>query len=407
MDLEPDFVAFLRRERPVQAVTSDTPWVHALLDLLRDQGCIGLSVQDLCSVDGVARLHSRFSNFWYSFYYAHPIWARLRTDLSAGLFAQWAKRTYYLSKSAGATAARSLVCSNRGSVRSAFLKSALEEYAHHHSFYSLRPLLDQLGQSEVATQGPTPGCVAFDDQMLSIAANDDCAHVFVALFQEKTAQFSRQANDFYNFVEDKLGIPGALKGWRTHISFDQEHGHTTDLEELLKDFVEMPEESLYISVLRASATIEFLVESLNELERYSWISPEVQVSEDLRKEVLLGLGHVVAAALSHCIEHPRLLVALGRVLEALSSRHSVELQRRHPTRLATVAVLGRLEHLSTQPVRFTETLAFVLARLGERQLLIALGSATEVSTDTHMHRDAEMLSYALTTWDRPIKVPQW
>ncbi len=395
-------MAFLRRQRAARDVRSESQWVHALLQLLGEQGCISASVQQLRSADGLAWLHARFSNWWYSRYYGHPIWKRLRTDLSPGLFAHWAKRTYYLSKSAGATAARSVMCSSRDSVRVAFLKSAIEEYSHHHSFYALRPLLDKIGRSDVASQGPTPGCVAFDDQMLSIAGHDDCAHVFVALFQEKTAEFSNQANDFYDFVESKLHIPNALAGWRTHISFDHEHGHASDLEELLKEFVDMSEQALRNAVLRASATIDFLVESLNELEQAEWARPSAQVSDDLREEFLAGLGRVVVAALSHCVEQPSLLVALGRVLEALSRRYPIEARERPPARLGAVAMLGRLEHTSAQPERFAAALAFVLTKLGERQLLRALGSMPEVSTVAQMLPDAEMLSYAMTAWDRPI-----
>ena len=401
IEREPDLAAFLRCQKSSQEIRSESQWVHALVKLLDEQGCVTASTKQLRSAVGIARLHARFSNWWYSRYYGHPIWNRLRADLSTELFAQWAKRTYYLSKSAGATAARSVTCSSRKSVRAAFLKSAIEEYSHHHSFYSLQPLLDKIGQGDIAFQGATPGCVAFDDQMLSIATRDDCAHVFVALFQENTAEFSNQANHFYDFVESRLNIPGALAGWRTHISFDHEHGHASDFKELLKEFIDMSEHSLRISVLRASATLDFLVESFNELGP-EWTKPAAQVSDDLREEFLGGLGRVMVVALSHCIEKPNSLVAFGRVVEALSRQYPVVVQKRPPALLGALALLNRLEHAATQPERFAAALAFVLTKLGERQLVQVLGPLPEVSADAQMLGDAEMLSYAMSAWDRPI-----
>jgi len=399
---EPDFAAFLRREVAAQDVNSESQWVRDLLRLLDNQGCLSAPSAHLRSADGLARLHARFSNWWYSLYYGHPIWKRLRTELSSELFAHWAKRTYYLSKSAGATAARSIVCSGRPNVRAAFLKSTIEEYSHHHSFYALRPLLDLIGQVDVASQGPTPGCIAFDDQMLSIAGRDDFAHVFVALFQEKTASFSHQANRFYDLIEEKLNIPNALKGWRTHISFDHEHGHASDLEDLFKDFVDMSEVDLRYSILRASATVDFLVESLSELGHYERRRFAVSTSNELREEFMFGLGRPVAAALSHCIEKPNLLVGLGRAFEFLSERYPTGEIEGAPTRLGVVAMLSRLECISAQPERFVVVLASLLDQLNEKEVVRSLDINRNMLASAESSSDLQFLSYAMSAWDRPI-----
>ena len=402
VEKEVDFAAFLLRRKTAQDVKSCSPWVHSLLALLSEQGCITLSSSQFSSPSGLQQLHARFSNWWYLRYYRHPVWKRLRADLSPRLFACWAKRTYYLSKSAGATAARSVMCTNRDSVRTVFLKSALEEYSHHQVFYALQPLLGKIDQSNIVFQNPTPGCIAFDDQMLSIAEHDDCAHVFVALFQEKTAGFAQQANEFYDFIERKLNIPMALTGWRTHISFDHEHGHALDLENLLKEFIDIPEQALKNSILRASATIDFLVESLNELEQTEWIGSINNFSTTLREEFLSCLGEIVVKALSHCIEQPKLLMTLGRVLDVLLKRYPIEAHKCVPTRLGVVAMLGRLEHITTQPERFFAALTFILLKLDEHELLHSLNVIADSTSITSRYCDIEVLGYAMTAWDRPI-----
>lgn len=398
---EPGFSEFLRRKVSARDVRSESQWVHALLDLLGAQGCLTLSDDQILSVDGLSRLHGRFANWWYRRYYGHPIWKRLRADLSRELFAHWAKRTYFLSKSAGATASRSVVSSLRPAVRSAFLKSAIEEYTHHHSFYALQPLLTTIGHPEVAEQGPTPGCVAFDDQMLSIAGHDDLAHVFVALFQERTAEFSDKANEFYDHVEKQLAIAGALTGWRTHISYDHSHGHASDLDALLGEFGGMSVDATSRSVRQACATIDFLVESLDEMDQFQWLVPTGSSSDRLRKDVLGGLGYLLVAAMSHSVEHPALLVAFGRMLEMLTRRHPVQ-EPQPPTWLGALAIVNRLEHVTAQPDRFAYALVSLLPQLGEQGLIRGLASLLQAPPPATSRQDASYLRHAIAAWDRPI-----
>ena len=398
---EPGFSAFLRREVSAHDVRFESQWIHALLDLLGAQGCLTLSDDQILSVDGLSQLHGRFSNWWYRRYYGHPIWKRLRAELSRKLFAHWAKRTYFLSKSAGATASRSVVSSSRPAVRAAFLKSAIEEYTHHQAFYALQPLLTSIGHSEIAEQGPTPGCVAFDDQMLSIAGHDDLAHVFVALFQERTAEFSDKANEFYDHVETQLDIAGALAGWRTHISYDHSHGHASDLDALLEEFGGMSVDAISRSVGQACATIDFLVESLDEMEQFHRLVPTGSSSDRLRKDVLDRLGYLLVAAMSHSVEHPALLVAFGRMLEMLTRRHPVQ-ESQPPTWLGALAIVNRLEHVSAQPDRFANALMCLLPELGEQGLVRGLASLLQANPPATSLQDASYLRHAIAAWDRPI-----
>lgn len=399
---EEDFAAFLRRKIGANAVSTQSSWVRSLLDLFDQQGCIISSSEQLVSAGGIARLHAQFSNWWYARYYSHPIWERLRGDLDAGLFASWASRTYYLSKSAGATAARSAARSPRREVRRAFKKSCIEEYGHHREFYALSPLLEKIGQRAIAGRGPTLGCVAFDDHMLAIAGSDDLAHVFVALFQEKTAEFCDAANDFYDSVEHRLDIPGALAGWRTHISFDHEHGHASDLSELFSAFDGIPIEDLKRSLLRASATIDFLVESLSEVDCAASPLPVQEPSRAIRAEILSGLAPILAEAMSHCTEAPGDLIAFGKVLEEISKTYPFASETRMPERLGAAAVLARLEHIAAQTNRFKAALASLLRYIGEQALLQSLGAVPERETSVRLVADDQAITFAISAWDRPI-----
>ena len=163
----------------------------------------------------------------------------------------------------------------------------------------------------------------------------------------------------------------------------------------------MPVEAISRSVRQACATIDFLVESLDEMEQFQWLVPSGSSSDGLRKDVLDGLGYLLVAAMSHSVEHPALLVAFGRMLEMLSRRHPVQ-EPQPPTWLGALAIVNRLEHVTAQPDRFAYGLVSLLPQLGEQGLVRGLASLLQAPPPETSRQDANYLRHAIAAWDRPI-----
>jgi hypothetical protein len=263
---ERTLTGFLQGSLPVDKVVSSADWVDRLLAMLVAQG----AVQPDCDGERsaiVPHLFEGFANYWYGQYFASPLWPLLKQsgDRAERLVNHWVVRTYFLSRSAGMTAATASIAARRADIRHAFRKSALEEFDHCERYYKPggRWMINEVTPELLRI---TPASWAFDLQMTQIAMSDDLAHIFVALFQERTAQFKRNANDLYTAVEQRYGVPGYFEGWRKHIGYDEDNAHAADLETLLMSGWDgASAEELLGSVVAASASVEFLTESLVEI----------------------------------------------------------------------------------------------------------------------------------------------
>ncbi|MDP3859814.1 MAG: hypothetical protein Q8Q73_18800, partial [Stagnimonas sp.] len=199
-------------------------------------------------------------------YFSHPFWTQLREcRLSHTQLFAWILRTYHLSRSAGPTAARGAVNSPNSAVRNAFLKSAIEEYAHCEIYY--KPVHDRFGLMKdwVTELLPLPSSLAFDQHMSVMAEDDWLAHTVSAYFQEYTAGFRENAFALYDRLEAGYGLGGFFQGWKDHIGYDVEQTHADDFLDLIAGSERVDKNDLLRSIRAVSSTVEFLIGSLDEL----------------------------------------------------------------------------------------------------------------------------------------------
>lgn len=273
---------FLQRQVPSSDLSSEQQQVQKLLLLLLHQGClVPAKRQDSYPLSEVKALYISFCNEWYGRYYSHRLWETMRgREIPIPILRQWVSRTYFLSRFAGVTASSASLNCPHPAVRHAFHKSAIEEYSHCSDYYYPPAQLFPAGLGYAEGIEPLASFVAFDQQMLYIAKNDWLAHLFVALFQERTAKFRHGANQLYSRIEEQLGIKGLFDGWRTHISFDEEHSHEDDLDHLFDQKISIPCEQLQRSFEESALTIDLLVSGLSESLRLGklGINPRVRAT---------------------------------------------------------------------------------------------------------------------------------
>lgn len=279
--------AFFRREISSDALLDEPDNVRRLVSLLSYQGCLIPEYhKDAYGLSEVKALYISFCNESYGRYYAHSLWAAMRTEvIPVSTIRQWIARTYFLSRFAGVTASAASRNGPTPAIRSAFLKSAVEEYSHCEDYYLPPAALFSVDLAYMKGIAPAPCFIAFDQQMLRIAQEDWLAHLFVALFQERTAQFKDGAHRLYSRVEKQLGMPGMLDGWRTHISFDEENSHEGDLDNLFEQEIEVSYERLQDAFDEASLTVDLLIDGLDTVLHLgdSGTNPRVCVESSILK----------------------------------------------------------------------------------------------------------------------------
>ncbi len=258
--------AFFQREASTSDLCFEKEQIQKLILLLSHQGClVPESRQDTYHLSEVKRLYISFCNEWYGRYYSHAIWEAMRgREIPISILRQWISRTYFLSRFAGVTASAASLNSPYPTVRQAFKKSAIEEYSHCQDYYYPPTQLFPESLNYSGSIEPLASFLAFDQQMLYIAKTDWLGHLFVALFQERTAKFRDGANQLYSRIEEQLGINGLFDGWRTHISYDEEHSHEDDLDQLFDQDIFISCEQLQCAFEEGALTLDLLVAGLSE-----------------------------------------------------------------------------------------------------------------------------------------------
>lgn len=258
IQIEGTIAAFFRREVPISAVQDSRVPSRNLLALLEAQGCIASEPADLSSLREVGKFFHAISAEWYQDYYGHRLWPMLRdATVSRAQLEAWMLRTYFLSRSAGVTAARCAALCSVPRIRVLFAKNSLEEFDHCERYYK-----HAVGSGDA--QAPASS-IAFDQQMLRLAEEDWLAHVFVALFQEKTAVFVRNARSLYDRLAERFSLGDAFEPWKDHIGFDIAHGHADDFGEAFNDDAPIDREQFRGSVESARVTIAYLVGGLEQI----------------------------------------------------------------------------------------------------------------------------------------------
>lgn len=279
--------SFFRREISSSELEGESSDVRNLLSVLSYQGClIPAQAMSTYKLPEVKPLCISFCNEFYGRYYAHSLWKTMRSsDIPISIIRQWISRTYFLSRFAGVTASAASRSAPNSEIKLTFQKSAVEEYSHCEDYYYPPAKLFPREDGYICGISPAACFIAFDQQMLRIAQQDWLAHIFVALFQERTAQFRDGAHRLYLRVEEQLGLPGLFNGWRTHISFDEENSHAGDLEDLFEQDIAVSHEQLQRSFDEAALTIDLLIDGLEEVLRLGGggKNPRASVSDNVLK----------------------------------------------------------------------------------------------------------------------------
>ena len=304
LESSPKLSAFFRREASSSELGSECEQVRNLIYVLFHQGClIPANVKSIYQLPEVKPLYISFCNESYGRYYAHNLWTDMRSaDILISIIRQWISRTYFLSRFAGVTASAASRNGPTQEIRSVFLKSAIEEYSHCEDYYRPPEALFPAGLGYTCGISAAASFLAFDHQMLRIAQQDWLAHLFVALFQERTAQFRDGAHKLYSRVEGQLGTPGLFNGWRTHISFDEKNSHEGDLDELFDQKLNISLDQLQLSFEEAALAIDLLIDGLDEVRRFgkAGMNPRAVASANV-----LQVCHLEGIqCLSGIFEHP-------------------------------------------------------------------------------------------------------
>lgn len=264
---DPHLFEFLERRRSVQELQLRSDGSASLVQLLLSQGCITYdATRESYSLDETRFLIGALASDWYGQYYAHPFWDDLRhCRLSLQQIFGWALRTYHLSRSAGPTAARGAIHSPKPHIRAAFLKSALEEYAHCEAYYFPKHPAFGLDSEWIKTLLPMPSSTAFDQHMSVMAEEDWLAHAISGYFQEYTAAFRENAFALYERIEKAYGLAGFFKGWKDHIGYDIDQTHADEFAHLFAGQDRVAREDFLRSIGRAAMTVEYLIGGLDEL----------------------------------------------------------------------------------------------------------------------------------------------
>ncbi|MBP1495713.1 hypothetical protein J8Z69_15565 [Acinetobacter nosocomialis] len=377
--------SFLQKEISSEELELEEENIKKLFLLLFHQGClVPVHRKKNYLLSEVKLLYISFFNEWYGYYYAHPIWEVMRqTSIPISIIRQWISRTYFLSRFAGVTASAASLYSPYPSIRKAFRKSALEEYSHCKDYYfpSVKLFPEVIGSFECIE--PLPSFLAFDQQMLHIAKHNWLAHLLVALFQERTAKFKEGANKLYDRIEEQLGILGLFDGWRTHISFDEEHSHQDDLDSLFYCDISISSEELQLAFNEAALTIDLLMNGLDEvlLLGSKGINPRVSTSN--KRVNKLNLSGIVG--FSEISEY----IFLATSAKDLALEISNIISSSFSGRIFLRSLVSEIEYLFNGPL-LSDLIANCLSNCCKQEEIVGIGKLLEIAEKIEITKKSEL-----------------
>lgn len=243
------------------------PIAEPLVVLLGAQGCFAPELKDSYTLREIKALFDPMRSQWYSEYYAHPAWQRLRSGQASrnGLLA-WLIHNYHVSRAAGVVAARMAAIGGNTPWASFFRQDALDEYWHCDAYYSLdTPLLKCVSAEEIKGYVPLPASLAFEEHTLQVAETDPIAHLLIAYFQESSIAFEEDSRIFYYAVEQQYGVQGLFNPWKQHIQIDVDQGHADGLAKLLESDVKVASTTLEKSLRQVWLAYYFLRCGLDDI----------------------------------------------------------------------------------------------------------------------------------------------
>jgi hypothetical protein len=296
LSVQPTLRSFLERRSPIESLLAENSPSSNLAKLWVSQGCVTYDSSRIeYSLNEIGYFVRALSAQWYGIYYSHPFWARLSAcELAMSQLFAWILRTYHLSRSVAATAARGALSGDNLKAQTIFLKNLLEEYDHCEVHYL--PQHERFGLSKASVQEllPLPSSTAFDHQMGRIAKEDWLAHGIVAYFQEYTSAFRENAFALYDRIECNYELHGFFDSWKRHVGYDLDNNHSNDFESLFSGEECLPLGHVIDSLEAAATAVEYLLGSLNELNA---IGQEVDIRTYRSVPSLLKHGGMATSVL--------------------------------------------------------------------------------------------------------------
>ncbi len=252
-----------------------------VLALLRAQGCFSeLGRDDPCTLRELRRHFDKLRSLWYSQYYAHPLWPRLRAGLaSRNELVSWLVHNYHVSRIAGPVAARCAVSAHANTCRDRFLRDTLDEFWHADAFYFVRHRALSMSDEHLKAYVPLPATRAFELHTLQTAERNPLGHTLIAYFQESTVHFFEDCVKFYSDVERSYGLDGFFEAWKRHMRIDLDESHAAGVSSLL-DSDEVVSSSEREAALRAAwLAHSYLYDALDDIRCEERAGSEVELRQ--------------------------------------------------------------------------------------------------------------------------------
>lgn len=256
----------LRGNAPASSLATDSQ-VGRVLALLQAQGCFTeLAADAACSGRELRRHFDKLRSLWYASYYAHPIWARLRSGLANRneLFA-WVVHNYHVSRVAGPVAARCATSMHPDAYRDRFLDDAFEEFWHADAYYFVRHPSLSVSDAHIKAYVPLTATRAFELHTLQTASCDSLGHTLIAYFQESSVHFFDDCAKFYATVEQAYGLEDFFEPWKEHMRVDLNQGHAAGVAALLDSDELIPAADRNLALRAAWIGYRYLYEALNDI----------------------------------------------------------------------------------------------------------------------------------------------
>lgn len=300
---------FVRREVDWAHIACDVR-LRGMAQLLDRIGALTLPPSMLDNTCGLLALHSSLLVEWYADHYGTSFWSVLSSGrASRAQVAAWVARTYFLSRSVGASASKGALFSNDAVCRKTFLKNALEEYDHCRDFYGSSGPVDL----EVLDLQQPPISWMIDAHFRAMAECDQWGHALSALYQERTAMFSRDAVASYDLLKSAYGLQGSFDGWKAHLGVDRDEDHAGDFVRIFEPNRSIARIEGLFALTHAWTTSRILKASIDQL--LDGEQPDVSNFEAHTPYTIRRLRWIFLKALSNAVleEH---MVLFGDLLTA-------------------------------------------------------------------------------------------
>jgi len=277
-------------------ITNYTKQLAEVMAFMNNAGFLAFEEKEDYSLSECRQIYNVLVSEWYSEYYSHTLWKKLRTgELSRNGLLGWLIHNYHTSKAAGMTDARAAIGMPSEKLRLFFKQNCLEEYWHCEAFYFVRHKNLNVDDEDIKSYVPLPSSLAFEQQATRTVEYDWMANVLISYFQESSIKFHDEAVKFYKEVEKNYEIEGMFDSWIQHMSLDLDHDHAAELGQLLESDSKITKEQFFKSIREANRSFRFLISSLDEILKEDVPSLTLMLRKPVRNGLLNPLSNSLLA----------------------------------------------------------------------------------------------------------------